>query len=203
MKYISLDIETNGTDFETDLILQIGAVAEDTNNPAPLDDLEIFGCYVIHPEEEIMKGNPAALEMNEETIHKILNREKYKGDYLFLTPDQVTRNFLTWLKNIGYESGKLKDKEIVREIVFAGKNFNGFDRLFLNRLPEWKDRIISKFRALDPATHFINWHTDECPPTLDECKKRAGVEGSVTHDALDDAFDIIEIFRTLYSPVTC
>ena len=45
---------------------------------------------------------------------------------------------------------------------------------------------------------FADWANDASLPTLDECKRRAKIEGIVTHDALDDAWDVVQLLRTQY-----
>jgi inhibitor of KinA sporulation pathway (predicted exonuclease) len=40
---------------------------------------------------------------------------------------------------------------------------------------------------------------DESLPSLEECKKRAGFEvATVSHDALDDALDVVRLLRQQY-----
>ena len=46
MRYISIDIETTGLDAETNQILSIGAVVEDTNNLVPFDELPKFHAVI-------------------------------------------------------------------------------------------------------------------------------------------------------------
>jgi hypothetical protein len=53
-------------------------------------------------------------------------------------------------------------------------------------------------RILDPAILFVDWQEDRALPGLDDCKKRAGVSGKVTHNALEDAIDVVAVLRTKY-----
>jgi oligoribonuclease len=198
MLYISADVETNGLSPENDIILEFGAALEDTKNIKPIDELEMFHCYILYPEEKIMSGNQYAIDMNKDTIEKILNHKKYEDEYLFLKPNEVVRVFANWLKLCGYESKKISNKEKIGRCNFAGKNFGAFDYRFLRRLPEWEDRIWMTHRFIDPGNMLIDWENDECPPDLTTCKKRQGVEGIVTHDALDDALDVILTLRPFY-----
>jgi hypothetical protein len=39
---------------------------------------------------------------------------------------------------------------------------------------------------------------DDVVPSLDSCKKRASIEGEVTHNALEDAWDVVKLLRTKY-----
>jgi hypothetical protein len=83
-------------------------------------------------------------------------------------------------------------------ITVAGKNFASFDKLFLERLPRWKQAIRIKQRILDPAILYVDWKTDSDVPNLLKCKERAGINGTVTHNALEDAWDVIEVLRKKY-----
>jgi DNA polymerase III epsilon subunit-like protein len=81
----------------------------------------------------------------------------------------------------------------------AGKNFNGFDIHFLERLPKWKMAIGKRVRVLDPAICFVDWENDSSLPSLSMCKKRAGMEDDVvSHNAAEDAMDVISVLRTQY-----
>jgi hypothetical protein len=83
-------------------------------------------------------------------------------------------------------------------ITVAGKNFAVFDKLFLEKLPNWNDTFELRRRFIDPATLFTDWQNDEYLPDLATCKKRAEINGIVTHDALEDAWDVIQLMRTQY-----
>jgi hypothetical protein len=83
-------------------------------------------------------------------------------------------------------------------INVAGKNFASFDKHFIERLPRWKQLIRIRQRIIDPAVIFTDWKNDDALPSLDKCKERAKVQREVTHDALEDAWDVIELLRTQY-----
>jgi hypothetical protein len=83
-------------------------------------------------------------------------------------------------------------------INVAGKNFGTFDKLFLERLPRWKQLIKMRNRILDPAILFVDWKSDESLPGLNLCKERSKIEGVVTHNALEDAIDVVAVLRTKY-----
>jgi hypothetical protein len=80
----------------------------------------------------------------------------------------------------------------------AGKNFGTFDKLFLQELPWWQKLIRTRQRVLDPAILMVDWKNDKSLPNLTTCKERAGVDGIVTHNALEDAWDVIEVMRKFY-----
>jgi len=52
--------------------------------------------------------------------------------------------------------------------------------------------------VIDPAVLFCDFNTDETLPSLTTCKERGGIDGIVTHDAIDDAWDVIELLRKKY-----
>lgn len=81
----------------------------------------------------------------------------------------------------------------------AGKNFAGFDKKFLEKLPRWKQVFSIRSRVLDPGILFVDWINDESIPSLDECKNRAGIEGVVTHNAVEDAMDVVMLLRQCYN----
>ena len=83
-------------------------------------------------------------------------------------------------------------------ITCAGKNFGTFDKLFLEKLPRWKQVFRIRQRILDPSVLFVDWKNDESLPSLTVCKDRAGLHGLVTHDALEDAWDVVEVLRKFY-----
>ena len=80
----------------------------------------------------------------------------------------------------------------------AGKNFAGFDKKFLEKLPRWKQVFSIRSRVLDPGILFVDWINDESIPSLDQCKQRAGIEGVVTHNAVEDAMDVVMLLRQCY-----
>ena len=80
----------------------------------------------------------------------------------------------------------------------AGKNFGTFDKLFIEKLPRWKQIFRIKQRIIDPSILFTNWIEDDSLPSLNQCKRRANIEGVVTHNALEDAWDVVELLRTQY-----
>jgi hypothetical protein len=51
--------------------------------------------------------------------------------------------------------------------------------------------LYKLFRNYDEEIHYL-------ANSLDKCKERAKIQGEVTHDALEDAWDVIELLRTQY-----
>ena len=81
------------------------------------------------------------------------------------------------------------------KLVVAGKNVAGFDLPFLKQFP-----FMPKFhhRVIDPGMMYFDPRNDNVPPDLKECKKRAKLPEHVSHEALDDAWDVIQLVREKY-----
>ena len=197
MIYVSIDIETTGLDPETCQILQIGAVIEDTSKLTPVEDLPAFQCLVEH---QHVSGSTFALNMNREILAKLGELERARRDdrseirkkYNIIPSNLVAKSFAMWLAANGVQAIE-KSEQI--SITVAGKNFGVFDKLFLDKLPGWSASIRIKQRMIDPAILCMDWATDSGPPNLQTCMQRAQVEGSVTHDALQDSVDVVKVIR--------
>lgn len=193
MIYISIDIETTGLNpVETD-ILEIGAYIEDTNKQLPREQLPYFHAYIW---KENYRGNAFALAMNTRILQKILELKK-NNDPSLLEPNDVSKQFGEFL--LSHKDLWPREKFINQCGPFniAGKNVAGFDLPFLNQLPGWS-KIYFHRRILDPAFLYFEPSHDEVLPDLSECKRRAGLEELVTHEALDDSWDTIRLIRCKY-----
>ena len=218
MIYVSIDIETSGLNHEKHKVLSIGAIIEDTEKKLPYEECPKFNTIVL--QNEII-GSPRAITMNKEIISMIgdylegtdfeRNIMNTHTDYSFYEEDGVVKKFYEFLWNNGFATldspsthvnGKLtpiidgKTKPITLNV--AGKNFGTFDKLFLQELPWWQKLIRTRQRVLDPAMLMLDWTNDKSLPNLTQCKERAGVNGIVTHNALEDAWDVIEVLRKFY-----
>ena len=188
MKYISIDTETTGLDPENCQILSFGAIIEDTNNRLPFDKVPKF--YKVMKLRQII-GEPYALNLNKDLIEEI---KEGKSENL-ISPDDFVDEFKDFLEDnwlYSYETGEKNGK-----IKVAGKNFSNFDKLFIERLPR-AHTIEFHQRVLDPASLYVDFKNDEWLPNLDTCLERAGVERTVTHNALEDAWDVILTLRNKY-----
>jgi hypothetical protein len=99
-------------------------------------------------------------------------------------------------------NGFKENENGVVEIVAAGKNFASFDKQFIQNIGRLKTEVYGvKFshRSLDPTLAFIDWKGDKTPPSTETSKKRADLSGKVAHNALADAWDVIQLLRTTYS----
>jgi oligoribonuclease len=196
MKFVSIDIETTGLDPENCQILQIGAVIEDTRKIEDVESLPRFQCIIEHGQ---ISGSPFALNMNRGLLEKIGELERAKRDdrseirkkYNIIPANLVAKSFRMWLE----ANGITGNDESPISISVAGKNFASFDKPFLQKLPGWNSLISIKSRIIDPAVLCMDWENDDSLPNLETCMQRSHVEGSVTHDALQDAVDVIRVMR--------
>jgi len=206
MIYISIDTETTGLNPENCQLIQFGAIIEDTAKKLPFEELPKFSKIIFYEE---IKGNPFALNMNSKIISKISEyysmydklvggkvseeeMKKFVSENNITSIDNLASSFYAFLVNHGFESGKKI------ELNVAGKNFGMFDYGFIKLIPRMEEFFKFKSRVLDPAILCVNWNEDKTLPSLDECKKRHGIEGDVTHDAIEDAWDVIQVLRKFY-----
>jgi hypothetical protein len=225
MKYVTIDLETTGLEKDRYQILSFGAIIEDTEKKLPFSEIPKFHAAILHNE---LSGSPFALNMNKKIIEAIVHyqtaeNQDEKNDLVkstrmeFCHEDQVVERFYRWLYDNGMieldpnylnqmvtrdENGRIypmitsKTKPVT--INVAGKNFASFDKHFIERLPRWKQLIRIRQRIIDPAVIFTDWKNDDSLPSLNKCKERAKIQGEVTHDALEDSWDVIELLRTQY-----
>ena len=211
MQYLSIDIETTGLDPEKMEILSVGVIMEDTNNPLPFDKIPKLHIGVLHDE---MYGSPFALNLNRELIgtlssyansneEKKLNISASTG-MVFCTKQYIAEKIYEFLYDCKYFTIPLPDMGHVKmingkiypifnllskkvDLLCAGKNFGTFDKKFLEKLPYWNEMFRIKQRVIDPGVLFV-----------DTCKQRAGLKGLVSHNAVEDAWDTVNVLRFRY-----
>jgi hypothetical protein len=221
MIYVSIDIETTGLDPLSNNVLSIGAIIEDTSKKLPYNECPKFNAIVLNKQ---LQGSPRAITMNKEVIsmigdylegtdevRTILNNN---SGYKFYEEEEVVKEFYRFLfaNGFAYELGPGDFANTIHNVEYpaiggktkpitinvAGKNFGTFDKLFLAELPWWQKLIRTRQRVLDPAILMVDWVNDTSLPNLDTCKFRADIQGVVTHNALEDAWDVIEVLRKFY-----
>lgn len=209
MKYVSIDTETTGLDPNRHQILQIAAVIDDLENPKPIDELPRFVRY-FHYEELV--GNPYALQMNGWIMKRAceikrngknvtptysnIPRWEHKGDVLTVK-EALSGDFHKFLSEHYWNDDRYaKDGKWIN---VGGKNFGNFDAPFIiANFPKLENVIKWRSRILDVGPMFLK-ATDKCVPDLKTCLERAGIEKEVTHDACDDALDVIKCVRAYYN----
>ncbi len=168
---VSIDIETTGLDPNVHSVLEIAAVID--NDEKNITDCDVIHCYVIHSE---VVGSLVALNMNTEAIRRIIDRQ---DSFTFITPEQVADYFNFRLP---------KEKYTV-----AGANLANFDLRFLRKL-DWEPNCFH--RIIDVGNLYWDWTIDyDRLPSMQKCLERAGFEGSVKHNAIDDARDVLRLIR--------
>jgi len=202
MKYFSVDIETTGLDFEDCQIIEFAAIFEDPNRQLPFEEIPRFKRIIRHDK---YTGSAIAINMNAR-IFKILaefdmkpraEKEAFAKLHNIIKPGELMNEFLEFvIQCYAYYNLPVP----FNGINVAGKNFPGFDNRFIEILkrdyPSFGGSLKIKNRVADPATLYVNWYEDESLPGLLDCKVKAGVKGIVTHDAEEDAWDVIEVLRS-------
>lgn len=224
MNYASIDIETTGLNPETCNILSVGIVIEDTQNIVPIEDLpklhvailreDIKGSvFAINLNKELISNINRYQCARTKEEKELITKET---DTIYLEESQVVETIyrFLWDNGIRFDNWEEKIKTIGKEINergiiypsltsgipktylnVAGKNFGTFDKLFLEKLPKWNLVFKVRSRIIDPGILFLDWKNDESIPGLDKCKERAGIDGVVTHNAVEDAIDVIKLLR--------
>jgi hypothetical protein len=226
MIYVSIDIETTGLGENTQT-LSIGLVVEDTNNLIPFEELPKLEIAIIHErlEGEIFALNMNRDLISDILSYKIARTPEAKAEIVertsreYLYEEDVTKRIFHFLyDNKALDGGNnLFDPNRMVEVVNgktypaltskmkpyyfngAGKNFANFDNKFLEKLPRWKQVLRARGRTIDPSILFVDWKNDEAIPGLSLCKERAHLDPHVTHNAIDDAMDIVKLLRTQYA----
>lgn len=195
-KYASLDIETTGLLPDKHNVLEVGIVVDDLRDQKPLDELPRYQAYVLPPDSDGYTGDPFALQMNHEILETIANREGRDGRWQgkvkprFIHPENLAGDIKVWLNHV-YGQGE--------RVLFAGKNVASFDIPFLDaQLSGFRESIKRYHRYLDPGMLFFDPNTHSAPPTLAECCEIAGIDDTVTHRAIDDALQVVQLLRHCY-----
>ena len=226
MIYISIDVETTGLNPDSCQLLSFGAIVEDTEKKLPFHQIPKFHCAILREERDILRGELYALNMNRDLIEKITSYSvaKSQGErknlihkygMFFLKEEEITRSFFHFLIDSGAIAPKfdpLKMVEVIEGKTYpmisgidkpfilnaAGKNIHSVDLPFIKKIPRWNQIFKIRHRHIDPSVLFADWKNDESLPNLNTCKERGKIGGEVTHDALEDAWDVVQLLRTQY-----
>lgn len=182
--YVSIDIETTGLDPDKNQVIQFGAVLDNFVTAVP--KLPSFERLVVNPKDEYV-GSAYALGMNGWIFEKIREINLLEPDQTWCYHHQLAAEFCHWITSQGWPADE--------PLLCAGKNFASFDRQFLLRLPNWKSQHKMHHRTLDPGSMYYEVSDWNRPPCTENCCRRAGVIDNVTHDALDDAFQVVQLIR--------
>lgn len=169
-------------------VIEFGAVLDsigESENLTPIEELPTFHRYT-SPKNGMYIGEPFALSMHSSKFLDIADRNpKYK----YCNPQKLGHEFKLFLLENEY---KAEHDKIT--INVAGKNFGTFDLQFLERLDGWDKHINVRHSIIDPSILYWN-HEDDTLPSMSECKKRAGFDEFIAHDAISDCFDVVKLIR--------
>ena len=187
MRFVSIDLETTGPDPWVHEMLEFAAIIYDTHRPVVRHEAPQFRVLV---RPTFAQANDTALRMNQLLVQE-LNAPTL--DTIVLSPEVLPDRFAEFLLQHGFarhERGTIR-------VQAAGKNFDKFDRIFLERQPSFRQRISLYRAALDPGLLYWNPASDkQWIPNMMACKKRAGfADPTVAHRALDDAWDVVQLVQ--------
>jgi len=180
MKYVSIDLETTGLDADTCQILEFGAVIDDLDHPFDPQPCKIFHRFVKQPK---YFGEPYALALNQQILYTLAANEHED----ICPVESLAAQFRGWLVRCGFFNSNIP-------VVPAGKNFAGFDKPFLTKLPLFQ-HVKLHHRCLDPGSMYFDPVIDDVVPSTQECLRRAGLDSEVSHTVVEDALDVIRLIR--------
>lgn len=177
--FVSIDTETLGLGPKAPII-EFGAVIQ--NWLEPVVNPYKFHCYVLPESTVYYNCEPYAMSMHPTILRRIANRDQ---GYNYIRPNRLAQTFSNWL---GANPQCFHSAPGRRYIVVAGKNYTGFDhpRLVQN-VPDWDKKVPVGHRVFDMGSLYWDALVDEEPPSTGTCMKRAGLDGEVAHNALEDA----------------
>lgn len=182
--YVSIDIETTGIDDKSH-ILQISAVYDDLKSPVSklkTIDLPIKWDVMTHCE-------PYAMGMNADLLKKMMNK-----DFVTYDPLKAATLLLDFLESVQ----ETDEKGRKQKIIFAGKNVASFDipkitnYLLDNRDYRGRFNNLIHYKTLDVGSLYYDVFKDNVSLSkINELTNRP----AVSHNALDDAFDVVHAVR--------
>ncbi len=176
--YISIDIETTGTDPERHQILEIAAVY----NQQGVDVMSCPHFHIAMDPGEIV-GTAYALNMNARIIkHLAIGKER--------NPTSAMMLLMNWVRH-------LRKQLDIEQFHLIGKNVGAFDLQFLKRMPGWEEGYFS-YRHMEIGSLFSTPEGISGQSELfDALAADAEIEGS-PHEALYDARVSLELARRFW-----
>lgn len=175
--YVSIDIETTGIDDKSH-ILQISAVYDDLKSPiSELKTIDLPIKYAV-----MRHCEPYAMGMNAELLKKMMNKE-----FKTYSPNEAADELISFLFHV-------KELEGDKKVILAGKNVASFDIPKLNLFFGEDKRFSSviHYKTLDVGSLYYDVFKDNV--SLSEINKLTNRK-EVSHNALDDAFDVVYAVR--------
>lgn len=215
MKYISLDLETTGSNPWTCAPLMVSMVLEDTTVNAPVDQLP-HATFVVDPWAKDVDDDlefitePTAMLMNGWLLAKIEHARGMRWDKLQgLCGQEVGDAVIKRARMISCPAPVISltamDDELYaflvrcgfrdEKVTVAGKNVGGFDAQILKRLcPQTFDAF--HYSYLDVGSMGWDPSQDSKVPSLQKLAERHGIQYDA-HDAYGDAKAVIELIRRI------
>jgi len=187
--YLSIDIETTGIDDRSE-ILQISGVLDDGGK---IDELVTFDMPIMF--KSISYSEPYALGMNAELLKKMMNK-----DFKTFEPTIAAHYLVDFMERMSLKY--LDEKGRPTKVMFAGKNVASFDipklRRFVQKhgtpysgsLKRFDDLV--HYKTLDVGSLYYDVFKDNV--SLSKINELTG-RNVVSHNALDDAFDVVYAVR--------
>ena len=191
MKLLSIDIETTGLDPATCSTLEVGCVLFDPQpdlNATPQErKWKTFERLIEHSR---IQGEPYALQLNADILAELAGVEK--THIQIVKAAELGPQVAQWLR--------LEGVNAENKATIVGKNYDSFDRQFLNRVPGWNEFIspLVERRTLDVGSLYFN-PEDGKVVNLESCLKKIGIDTSVNHRALDDALQVATAVSRFFS----
>jgi oligoribonuclease (3'-5' exoribonuclease) len=179
MQILACDLETTGLDPEINQIIECALVLYDTHTKKR----ESASWIVAH---ESYTGDAFCLSLNYRIFNELKDIQSSKE---MIIPSCYLSEYI--------DSFMMLNK-IKMPITIAGKNVGTFDLPFLKKIKYFNEKWFHH-RILDVGSLYFNPLIDNELPSLSECKKRAGLSEKVTHKALDDANDVIDLIEKYYN----
>jgi len=179
--YVSIDIETTGIDDKSH-ILQISAVYDDLTSP--ISELKTIDLPIKH--EVLTHCEPYAMGMNAALLQNMMNK-----DFKTYSTSSAAKELLKFLEEVQ----QTDDKGRKQKIIMAGKNVASFDIPKLKLFFGSDEQMISKYihyKTLDVGSLYYDVFKDNV--SLSEINKLTN-RAAVSHNALDDAFDVVHAIR--------
>jgi hypothetical protein len=143
--------------------------------------------------EVIEYSEPYALGMNADLLKKMMDKK-----FVTSTPKEALNNLLAFMLSVQAKMG-LDSRGNPSKIIFAGKNVASFDipklrNMFTIYNYEMLDTFdkLTHYKTLDVGSLYFDTFKDNV--SLSEINKLTG-RNQVSHNALDDAFDVVYAVR--------
>lgn len=195
--YISLDIETAGLGPEVDT-LQISMVLDEPGRE--IEDLKTFDVILKH--SKLHKAEPEGLYFNHDLMALMYEGKDNRLQYPGLAIKGMIAKLEDW-RQITSKYDEDNNLGMKGKHLIAGKNVGDFDKPKLRWAAEnYCNKSIlreldSKWmvRTLDPGSMY--WSRFGYNPSLSQINEITGRK-EVSHNALDDAFDVVYAIRKYY-----